>query len=406
MSLQESVPSTTTQELQQTEVKTVLTYTEALVVASEKYLDLCKNVQEKFKHHHDLAGAFEAGIRNFQERMQENNDQIVYNMCDNFLYCLEEVKDGNVDFFLYQVDKIKKKSGKVEKQKVSRLIGKAPMKVILKESNEKMREYIFTQLVSIFKLFTTTNDNGDMVFFPEFVEFVKKNLNDSKFYSKMLVSIDYAESILDDAAPALNFDETNVSFSSESDSDDDKKSNSKSSKKDKKKSNSDGNPFEQQFMKGLENTKIAQLAKSISDKINPDEFPMLNDPSQLLSSLSNPEQGGFGNLLNFVMTNVQEAMQQNNFDEKELINETSGLLGGLTKMTGMDPMSMFQNMAQGMQGTGENSTNGQPPMPDLSQFAGIFENLNQTLGESMKNVVEEKNQQQSNTQTKKTNKKK
>ncbi len=403
MSLQESVPSTTTQELQQTEVKTVLTYTEALVVASEKYLELCKNVQEKFKHHHDLAGAFEAGIRNFQERMQENNDQIVYNMCDNFLYCLEEVKDGNVDFFLYQVDKIKKKSGKVEKQKVSRLIGKAPMKVILKESNEKMREYIFTQLVSIFKLFTTTNDNGDMVFFPEFVEFVKKNLNDSKFYSKMLVSIDYAESILDDAAPALNFDEANVSFSSESDSDDDKKSNSKSSKKDKKKSNSDGNPFEQQFMKGLENTKIAQLAKSISDKINPDEFPMLNDPSQLLSSLSNPEQGGLGNLLNFVMTNVQEAMQQNNFDEKELINETSGLLGGLTKMTGMDPMSMFQNMAQGMQGTGEN---GQPPMPDLSQFAGIFENLNQTLGESMKNVVEEKNQQQSNTQTKKTNKKK
>lgn len=406
MSLQESVPSTTTQELQQTEVKTVLTYTEALVVASEKYLELCKNVQEKFKHHHDLAGAFEAGIRNFQERMQENNDQIVYNMCDNFLYCLEEVKDGNVDFFLYQVDKIKKKSGKVEKQKVSRLIGKAPMKVILKESNEKMREYIFTQLVSIFKLFTTTNDNGDMVFFPEFVEFVKKNLNDSKFYSKMLVSIDYAESILDDAAPALNFDETNVSFSSESDSDDDKKSNSKSSKKDKKKSNSDGNPFEQQFMKGLENTKIAQLAKSISDKINPDEFPMLNDPSQLLSSLSNPEQGGLGNLLNFVMTNVQEAMQQNNFDEKELINETSGLLGGLTKMTGMDPMSMFQNMAQGMQGAGENGTNGQPPMPDLSQFAGIFENLNQTLGESMKNVVEEKNQQQSNTQTKKTNKKK
>lgn len=406
MSLQESVPSTTTQELQQTEVKTVLTYTEALVVASEKYLELCKNVQEKFKHHHDLAGAFEAGIRNFQERMQENNDQIVYNMCDNFLYCLEEVKDGNVDFFLYQVDKIKKKSGKVEKQKVSRLIGKAPMKVILKESNEKMREYIFTQLVSIFKLFTTTNDNGDMVFFPEFVEFVKKNLNDSKFYSKMLVSIDYAESILDDAAPALNFDEANVSFSSESDSDDDKKSNSKSSKKDKKKSNSDGNPFEQQFMKGLENTKIAQLAKSISDKINPDEFPMLNDPSQLLSSLSNPEQGGLGNLLNFVMTNVQEAMQQNNFDEKELINETSGLLGGLTKMTGMDPMSMFQNMAQGMQGAGENGTNGQPPMPDLSQFAGIFENLNQTLGESMKNVVEEKNQQQSNTQTKKTNKKK
>ncbi len=369
---------------------TVLTYHEAVRDVTHKYLDLCVSIQEKFKHHHDLAGALEAGIRNFKERAGSNFDQVIYNLCDNFLYCLEEIRDGNVDFFLYQVDKIKKKNGKVEKQKVSRLIGKASMKIIMNESSESTRQQIFAGILECFKLLTTTNENGDMVFFPQMVEFVKENLNDSKFYSKMLVSIDYAESILDADAPALNFEEANIELSDSSD--EDEKLNKKKNKNTKKKQ-SGGNPIEEQFMKGLENTKIAQLAKSISDKINPDEFPMLNDPSKLLSSLSSPEEGGLGELMKFVMTNVQDAMQQNNFDENELIQETTGLLGGLKNMAGFDPMAMFQNMAGSM---GQQGENGQPPMPDMSQFAGIFENLNQTLGSTMQNIVQEQNNQANN----------
>lgn len=57
-------------------------------------------------------------------------------------------------------------------------------------------------------------------------------------------------------------------------------------------------------MKGLETTKIAQLAKNISEKINIDDFPALNDPSKLLSSLtdsSSEENGGIQNLLKFVV---------------------------------------------------------------------------------------------------------
>ncbi len=388
MSSSESIIENTSNE---NSSSTPLTYQEAVKEVTHKYLDLCLAIQEKFKHHHDLAGALEAGIRNFKERAGSNFDQVIYNLCDNFLYCLEEIRDGNVDFFLYQVDKIKKKSGKVEKQKVSRLIGKAQMKIIMQESSEATRHQIFVGLLECFKLLTTHNDAGDLIFFPEMVEFVKENLNDSKFYSKMLVSIDYAESILDADAPALNFDEANIDMSDSSD--EDEKLNKKKNKNYKKKQ-SGANPIEEQFMKGLENTKIAQLAKSISDKINPDEFPMLNDPTKLLSSLSSPEEGGLGNLMKFVMSNVQEAMQQNNFDENELINETTGLLGGLQGMTGIDPMSMFQNMAGAMNGGVD--ANGQPQMPDMSQFAGIFENLNQTLGETMKNMVDEKNQSQGN----------
>ena len=72
-------------------------------------------------------------------------------------------------------------------------------------------------------------------------------------------------------------------------------------------------------------------------------------------------------------------------DENELIQETTGLLGGLKNMAGFDPMAMFQNMAGNMNG----ANGGEPEMPDMSQFAGIFQNLNQTLGETMKNIVEE-----------------
>ncbi len=402
MSTPEQILESTPVESNSTQ-KTVLTYQEAVRDVTHKYIDLCITVQDKFKHHHDLAGALEAGIRNFKERAGSNFDQVIYNLCDNFLYCLEEIRDANVDFFLYQVDKIKKKSGKVEKQKVSRLIGKASMKLILHASNENTRQFIFSSILECFKLLTTTNENGDMIFFPQMVEFVKENLNDSKFYSKMLVSIDYVESILDADAPALNFEEANIQL--DDSSDDDEKLNKKKNKNNNKKKQSSGNPLEEQFMKGLENTKIAQLAKSISEKINPDEFPMLNDPSKLLSSLSSPEEGGLGELMKFVMTNVQDAMSQNNFDENELIQETTGLLGGLKNMAGFDPMSMFQNMASTMGQQGENS-DGMPPMPDMSQFAGIFENLNQTLGSTMQNIVEEQKNQTKNEDTQKTTTKK
>ncbi len=404
MSTPEQILESTPVESSSTQ-KTVLTYQEAVRDVTHKYIDLCVAVQDKFKHHHDLAGALEAGIRNFKERTGSNFDQVIYTLCDNFLYCLEEIRDANVDFFLYQVDKIRKKSGKVEKQKVSRLIGKASMKLIMHESNENTRQFIFSSILECFKLLTTTNENGDMVFFPQMVEFVKENLNDSKFYSKMLVSIDYVESILDADAPALNFEEANIQL--DDSSDEDEKLNKKKNKNNNKKKQSSGNPLEDQFMKGLENTKIAQLAKSISEKINPDEFPMLNDPSKLLSSLSSPEEGGLGELMKFVMTNVQDAMSQNNFDENELIQETTGLLGGLKNMAGIDPMAMFQNMASTM---GQQGGNGDemPQMPDMSQFAGIFQNLNSTLGETMKNIVEEQNSNASSegTQQKSTKKSK
>lgn len=362
-------------------------FEEAIQRATDKYMELVKNVQEKFKYHHDLSGAMEAGLRSFKERLGTNHDQLLYTLSDNFLYCLEPVKDMNVDYFLYQVEKIKKKSGKIEKMKVSRLIGKAQMKTILKESDDKMRTYIFSHLTEIFQLLTTKNENDELIFYPQYVEFVKENLNDSKNYSKMLVSIDNVEAILDDTVQPISWDEANAVESSDSEDEKDKKK-----KKDKKKSGSGG--MEEQFMKGLENTKIAQLAKNISEKINPNEFPIFNDPSKILSSLSNPgQEGGLGNLLKFVVDEVHTALNQEGMDQGDLINEASSLMGNLQGMGGFNPMDMLKGMTGG--GDGE--------MPDMSQLAGIFEGL----GGQMQNIVEEKEKQNGgSTKSKKNQKKK
>jgi hypothetical protein len=135
----------------------------------------------------------------------------------------------------------------------------------------------------------------------------------------------------------------------------------KKTKNNKKKNNSKKNNTDN-FMKGLENTKIAQLAKNISEKINVNDFPDLTDPSKLLSSLSNPssdESGGIQNLLKFVVGEVEDAFKNNNLNEKDLIGEAQNIMGQFQNMSGFDPMSFFKN--------NENL--------DINQFADIFSKM-------------------------------
>lgn len=345
-----------------------------------KYVTLAKTVQEKYKYSHDVAGAMEAGIRNFMERQGENDDQVLYNLSDSFLYCLEELHDHNADYFMYQMDKIKKKNGKVEKQKVSRLIGKAQMKNILKECDESGRELIFKELVECFKMLTKTDEDGTILFYREYVEFVKKNLNDNKNFSKMLVSIDCVDSILDDSQAMVTY-EQNLDTDSEDEKDKKKKGKKKS------KSSQKGGMFEDAFMKGLEGTKIAQLAKNISTKIKPQDFPELDDPMKLMSSLQGGDGGGIANLLKFVVGEVQDAMAKDGMREEDLVGEATNLMGNFKNMAGFDPMSMFKNMAEGGNPT-------MPPMPGMpAEMGNIFASLNQTLGEELRRTVEKTDQE-------------
>jgi hypothetical protein len=114
------------------------------------------------------------------------------------------------------------------------------------------------------------------------------------------------------------------------------------------------------FMNGLENTKIAQLAKNISQKINLDDFPVLTDPSKLLSSLANPSENGAGiqDLLKFVVGEVEGAFKNNNINENDLVNEAQGIMGQFSNMSGFDPMSILKDGNL-----------------DMNQFADIFSNI-------------------------------
>ena len=123
------------------------------------------------------------------------------------------------------------------------------------------------------------------------------------------------------------------------------KESSKDKKKGKKGKNSGPN-IGQDFIKGIENTKIAQMAKSISEKINLEDFPILTDPSKLLSTLTNPEEGlgSIGGLMEVVMKEVQSSFQSGGEgNENDLISEAQNIMGKLNG-TNLDPMNLMKSM--------------------------------------------------------------
>jgi hypothetical protein len=153
-------------------------------------------------------------------------------------------------------------------------------------------------------------------------------------------------------------------------------------KKDKKKKSksSSSNPLSAltgalggDFMNGLESTKIAQLAKNISEKINTDEFPLLNDPSKLLSSLTGGGEDGnnsIQNLLKFVVGEVENEFKTNNINEKDLLGEAQNIMSQFQGMSGFDPMSLLKNLSGAIGGN-----NGEGGLPDMKQFESIFANI-------------------------------
>ena len=76
------------------------------------------------------------------------------------------------------------------------------------------------------------------------------------------------------------------------------------------------------------------------------------------------------------MTEVQTSLETANISHDDLMGEASGMMGGLSKLTGMDPMKMMGEM-------GKPPTEGGESVPDFSQFAGIFEGLGKELQKSL-----------------------
>jgi len=326
---------------------------------NEKYVQLVNDIHEKLKYHDQLAGPLEKDVKFIDEKLSENRYQILNILTDNYLFCFEPINDHNKDYFVYQEEKIKQKNGSILKNKIPKLAYRTSLKSILKVADKKLIHTVFTTIVEIFNLLLTKNDDI-LVFNEDYINFVKDNFNENKNYNKMLMAMDNVNDILGQEQPEFIPDQLV------------KKDKSKDDKKNKSKglgsmlgSGLGKGMMNEDFMKNLESTKIAQLAKNISEKINVNDFPELSDPSKLLSSLSKggdnsgDDGAGIQNLFKFVIDEVQDSFKKENIDEKDLIGEAQNLMGQFKDMSGFDPMSML---------SGENGL-------DMNKIASMFANL-------------------------------
>ena len=343
-----------------------LTFDEIIPVINQKYINAISNLNSLFKHHKVLGPSIKNDISKINAMLNDDKYHVLNVLTDNYLYCLEQVKDLNADFFIYQEVKKIKRKGKVTKTKLSKIGEKTSLKEILPNLKTKTSQIFFKDIFEIFELLVYEDENGTFNFNEDYLEFIKENFSNNNNYNKIILVIENIDAIFSNYDENEIDEQINQSILQENKENEDKK-NKKNKKNKKSSSEGFGNLGEnlgENFMKGIEDTKIATLAKNISEKINLTDFPVLNDPSKLLSSLTNPgQQGedgkGIGDLLQFVIGEVQEAFKGGNgLSENDLVNEAQNIMGKFGNMAGFDPSKMMNN-----------------PNFNLNQFADIFANM-------------------------------
>lgn len=105
-----------------------------------------------------------------------------------------------------------------------------------------------------------------------------------------------------------------------------------------------GEPFSDETMKSLggffENSAIGNIAKELSEEINPEDLKGIDDPMSLFSSMLNGKMdGNLGNLIQKVSEKVggklNDKMQKGELKEDQLMSEVQGMMGMLGGMPGM-----------------------------------------------------------------------
>ncbi len=344
-----------------------LSFDEIIPIINQKYLNAISNLNSLFKHHKELGPSIKNDIEKMHENLITDKYHILNILTDNYLYCLEEVKNLNADFFIYQESKKIKIKGKVTKSKISKIGEKTSLKEILPNLKTKTSQIFFKDVFEIFELLVYEDENGTFILSEDYLEYIKEAFSSNKNYNKILLVIDNIDNIFSNYDENEIDEQINQSILQEQKEKENKK-NKKDKDKNKKSSNEGfgnlGESMGENFMKGIEDTKIASLAKNISEKINLTDFPVLNDPSKLLASLTNPgQQGedgkGIGDLLQFVIGEVQEAFKGGNgLSENDLVNEAQNIMGKFGNMAGFDPSKIMNN-----------------PNLNLNQFADIFANM-------------------------------
>lgn len=338
-------------EINENEDVIELSFTDIIPVINQKYMKILVNLHDLFKDHKKIGHSMENDIKYINEKLESNNFYILNLITDNYLYCLEQIKDRNSDYFVYQKETKQNKKGKTIKNKITKITPKVLLKDILPNIKSKTVNAFFDDILEIIQLLIYEDDEI-LYFHDEYLEYIKDNFSENKNFNKMLIVIDNLDQIMD-------IDEDEEESEEDKPKVEENKNNKKGKKNKKSKSPMDG--MGEQFMKGIEDTNIAKLAKNISEKINIEDYPILTDPSKLISSLSNPsEEGGLSNLLQFVVGEVQGAFKDADMKEGDLVEEAQKIMGNFGNASGIDPVNLMGNMAN----------------LNLDKFADIFSNLN------------------------------
>lgn len=324
-----------------------ITFDQLLNAINDRYFQLLKRVYTIMENHETISKSIQYDIEYLKDKLIENPFAVLIFITDNYLYCLEQVKDRNSDFFIYQKEKTIKKSGKTIKNKITRMGNKTSLKVILNNIKRETSLLIFNDIIDIFKLLTYEEDNV-YNFHDDYLEFIQENFKLNKNFNKISIVLENIDSIIGSFDDDVLEEEEYAKKMEET-----QKQNKKNISRNKKKKDDN---IGQDFLKGVEDTKIAKMAKQISEKINLDDFPILQDPSKLLSTLTNPEEGmsSIGGLMEVVMKEVQTSFQNNDSNENDLVDEAQNIMGKLSG-TGLDPMNLMKNMNL-----------------DMSNFADLF----------------------------------
>jgi len=334
----------------------LLSYNDIVKKISDGYFELLNKISSKIENNKELYNLFIEEMETLKGKYSKNSMIMLTLLTDNFLYCLEHIVDHNGDYFLYQMEKVKGKNGKVRKNKISKIVGSILFKTVLQEMDNKTINSVFTNIHELFTMITDTKENK-ISFKKEYIEYIHENFSENKNYNKIIMVLENTDEI-------LNQEEEEIEEPVEE--------TVKSDKKDKKSKKKDKGMFENMmnpdFIKNLENTKIAKLAKNISEKINIEDFPLLNDPSKLFESFTNPGSNGDGgnnnlqDLMKTVIQEVQTSFKDNKLDENDLISEAQGIMNN---MGGFNPMDLFN-------GGGED---GEKKGFDFGMIEKMFSNL-------------------------------
>jgi len=127
--------------------------------------------------------------------------------------------------------------------------------------------------------------------------------------------------------------------------------------------NTEGKIFGEKFMEDKDfeekflNSALGNLAKEISEEINPADLEGLKDPSKLLSEGLNGD--GLGKIIQSVGEKLQGKLSSGDLDEKKLMGEAQNMMQTFAPM--------MQEMMKGMGGNGKG---GLDPMTMLSSMMG------------------------------------